>query len=114
MSPWDEMEHFDIPFVTIVTCVPGAITVLVQKDPRRVALYINNPTSLAVVLAPNDVPVGLVAGTGYCLSNTSYPFSVKQKDDGALAQVAWCAANGNASSVDIQVIQLLLKDWPNE
>jgi hypothetical protein len=111
MSPWQELEYFDFPFVSAVVCPPG-MTDVVGIDPRRVVLQLANPTSVPLLTAPGgDVPP-LSMGVGQLLPNTLVPVLVVQQLHGPLAQFGWSVFNPTANPVTIQVIQVLLKSWP--
>jgi hypothetical protein len=112
MSPWEEMEHFDKPFVTAVDC-PQGITIVAGTDPRRVVLQLANPTSMPLYHQVGDALTLLSSSVGALLANSLPPLLFTQQWYGPLVQYQHCIFNPNAAPVTIQVTQILLKDWPS-
>jgi hypothetical protein len=111
MSPWEELEHFDLPEGRIVSC-PTGLTVLIGMNPRRIGLFFSNPLSTPVFLTPNDPPPMFSSGIGAPLTNDRFWVPILQKEYGPLAQSQWCAFNTTATVVPVHVVEVLLKDWP--
>jgi hypothetical protein len=111
MSPWEEMEHFDKPLVSAVTC-PQGVTIVVGTDPRRVVLQLANPTSMPLYHQVGDAVPALSSSVGASLVNNLPPLLYTQQWYGVFVQYQHCVFNPDPAPVTIQVTQILLKDWP--
>lgn len=107
MSPWDELQYFDLPVVQVFTSSTDNKTPIAVADPQRVyLLFATGSGGGTVVIAP--LPGVGIAGIG--LSPNSVPVVFRARDDPVLTQGAWYAAIGVGPS--LTVIQVRLREWP--
>jgi hypothetical protein len=111
MSPWEEAEHFDLPAPTIVTVANGTQQ-LVKANPQRVGLIVTNFCSAVVFLNPVFQAPSSNPSKGWPCINYAPPLVLLQSQLGVLVQCQWWANNTFAASCDLQVIELVMKDWP--
>jgi hypothetical protein len=111
MSPWEEMEYFQAPVVTPVSC-PTGTTIVVDVDPMRTVLMFANPTSITLFGVPGRIAPSFPASVGVPLSNDKSPLIMTQADYGPLVQYDWCVQNSSATTVILLVTTIRLKLWP--
>lgn len=110
LPPWRETSYFNVPTVTTFNLSGSAPTQLAQPNINRVALLISANAGNYVL--PGEEPVtqnvGLPVGPNVpalCITEAQY---------GPLAQLAWWAAGGGTGTGIATVIEVVLREWPEQ
>jgi len=113
MAPWDEMEWFDQPKVTAFTVGVTPVTTLCGVEPRRAVLMIGCTAAAGANAVVCPFSSANLPSFGFALSQSVPPIIVNQKDYGSLVQWSWFGV-GSAAGIKVQVVELLLKAWPQD
>lgn len=110
MSPMDEMRWFQPPKWTTVTVGTSTPESLCVGDPQRILLNIQADGALRICTDKSH----LTDGGGFrFVAGQVCTYEALQKHEAILCQTEWFGIS-DGGSIDVEVLELCLKDWPTE
>jgi hypothetical protein len=106
MAPWEEIQYFLTPRVTLKAGGSSVWNLLVPANPNRVSLWFSTQTGQSNFSPDNTLPSST---SGLFQSGAGTPIIIREADDGPLCTCAWYYANMTGP---VTAIEILLREFP--